>query len=129
LHPTKVKIQANGEGFLTAKISGFQGNGAEFKIDFLPLRFSDGRLGIQVKNTQVDGLEGVKAIFSKKIERKIMQNAQKFRFDARGQVENWVKQNGQMSVVNPQFKLETFRWNTKGFYVLGEIGGHWTLMK
>jgi hypothetical protein len=129
LYPTKVKIQANGEGFLTAKISGFQGNRAEFKIDFLPLRFSDGRLGIQVKNTQVGGLEGVKAIFSKKIERKIMQNAQKFRFDAKGQVENWLNQNRQMSVVNPQYKLETFRWNTKGFYVLGEIGGYWTLMK
>jgi hypothetical protein len=129
VNPTQVRIQALDDSKLIAKISGFQGEKAEYKIEFVPISFQDSSLGIRVMQTEINGLEGVKKVFSKKIERRLLKYASKFRLDLKGQLAPWLNQVGPIRAVNSNLRIVGYRWNTKGFYVMGEIGGHWSIMK
>ena len=127
--PTRVRIQALDESKLTAKIVGFQGEKAEYSIVFVPIIFQDGALGIQVLQTKINGLMGVKRVFSKKIERRLLKYASKFRVDVRGQLAPWLNQTGSIQSINTSLRVNAYHWNAQNFYVLGEIGGHWAIMK
>jgi len=64
---THVRIQAVDETKLIAKIVGFQGEKAEYSIVFIPISYQDGTLGIQVLQTEINGLMGVQRVFSKRL--------------------------------------------------------------
>lgn len=127
--PTRVRIQAVDETKMAAKINGFQGEKAEYSIVFVPITYQDGSLGIQVIQTEINGLMGVQRVFSKKIERRLLKYASKFRVDVKGQLSPWMVQSGPMQAINPSLLVQAYYWNTQGFYVLGSIKGNWALMK
>jgi len=129
LFPTRVRIQALDEAKLTAKIVGFQGEKAEYSIVFCPITFQNGALGIQVLQTDISGLMGVKRVFSKKIERRLFKYASKFRVDVKDQVTPWLNQTGPIKSNNMSLRKLSYHWNAQGFYVLGEIGGQWAIIK
>jgi hypothetical protein len=114
---------------MVAKIVGFQGEKAEYSIVFVPITYQNGSLGIQVLQTEINGLMGVQRVFSKKIERRILKYASKFRVDVKGQLSPWMVQTGSMQAINPSLLVHAYHWNAQGFYVLGAIKGNWALMK
>jgi len=126
---THVRIQAVDETKLIAKIVGFQGEKAEYSIVFIPISYQDGTLGIQVLQTEINGLMGVQRVFSKKIERRLLKYASKFRVDVIGQLSPWMVQSGPIQAINPSLLVKAYYWNTQGFYMLGAIKGNWALMK
>ena len=128
-NPTQVRIQALDDSKLVAKIMGFQGEKAEYKIEFVPISFQDSSLGIRVIKTDISGLVGVQKVFSKKIERRLLKYASKFRLDLKGQLAPWMNQTGPIRTTNSNLQIVGYRWNAKGFYVMGEIGGQWAIMK
>jgi hypothetical protein len=129
INPTQVRIQALDDAKLVVKIIGFQGEKSEYKIEFVPISFQDSSLGIRVIKTDISGLVGVQKVFSKKIERRLLKYASKFRLDLKGQLAPWMNQTGPIRAINSNLRIVGYRWNTKGFYVMGEIGGQWSIMK
>lgn len=117
-------FQEDGLGF---QLSQFKGKSSLLSVDFDFVIYSDNSLGIQVKNTQLQGLSFPASLFKGRIQHKLQAQAAVFRFQSK-QIMKQLPSSIRLAN-NGRVRFQKIYFDRSAVLIEGAFDGHWSLVK
>jgi hypothetical protein len=117
-------FQKEGLGF---QISQFKGKSSRLEAEFDFVIYPDNSLGIQVKETRLQGLSFPASLFKGRIQHKLQTQAAAFRFQPK-QILNRLP-NSITLAKNGRVRFQKIYFNSNSMLIEGAFDGNWSLVK
>lgn len=112
---------------LRFQLTQFKGKSSRLEVDFDFVIYSDNTVGIQLKNTRLEGLSFPASLFKRKIQSKLQAQAAVFRFQS-NQILSRLPSSITLSK-NGRVKFQKIYFDSSSVLMEGAFEGNWSLAK